>query len=142
MFDNLLEKGVVTKIADDLSCGRDTQKDLQNWQKVSQAVHKCDLCLSALKTVINSQTTTNVGWVWKSRTSLASSHHFATLTSCPEPDTVGQMRFFIGALKVLAYIIPGCSSLLIRHDDTLVMTPLPYIQGTNQVYGQPPYYIP
>ena len=124
MFDNLLEKGVftgvVTKIVDNLYCGWNTPKNLQNRQKVLQAVHKCDICLSVLKTVINPQTTTNLGWVWKSGTSQASSHHFGTITSCPEPDTVGQMRFFIGAFKMLAYIIPGCSSLLTPHDDSVV----------------------
>ena len=123
MFDNLLEKGVftgvVTKIVDNLYCGWNTPKNLQNRQKVLQAVHKCDLYLSVLKTVINPQTITNLGWVWKSGTSQASSHHFGTITSCPEPDTVGQMRFFIGAFKVLVYIIPGCSSLLTPHLDTL-----------------------
>lgn len=112
VFGNLLEEGVVTKIADAL-------------QKVSQAIHKCDLCLFALKTVINTQTTTNLRWVWKSGTSQASSHHFATLTSCPKHDTVGQISFFIGALKLLACII-SCR---------------PYIQGSNQLYGQPPYCI-
>ena len=124
MFYNPLEKGVVTgvvtKIVDNLCCGWNTPKNLQNRQKVLQAVHKCDICLSVLKTVINPQTTTNLGWVWKSGTSQASSHHFGTITSCPKPDTIGQMRFFIGAFKMLAYIIPGCSSLLTPHDDSLV----------------------
>ena len=128
VFGNLLEEGVVTKIADDLYCRRNTPKDIQNWQKVPQAIDKCDLCLSALKTVINPQTTTNLGWVWKSGTSQASSHHFATLTSCPERDTIGQLNFLFGALKMLTCII-SC-------------TCRPYIQGSNQLYGQPPYCIP
>ena len=86
----------------------------------SQALHKCDPCLSALKTVINPKTTTNLGWVWKSGTSQASSHHFATFTSCPEPDTVGHMRSFIETFKVLACVIPGCSLLLSPCDDNIV----------------------
>ena len=53
VFDNLLVKGVVTKVVDDLYCGWNTPKNLQNRQKVLQAVRKCDLCLSVLKNVIN-----------------------------------------------------------------------------------------
>ena len=81
--------GVVTKIANDLYCGRNTPKDLQNQQNVSQTVHKCDLCLSALKSVINLQVTANLDWVWKSGTSQASSHHFHTLPLVPSPTQLG-----------------------------------------------------
>ena len=120
VLGNLLEEGVVAKIADDLYCGGNTPQDLlQNWQKLLQALHKCDLRLSASKTIINPQTTTILGWVWNSGTLQASSHRIAALASCPEPDTVSQMRSFIGAFKVLARVIPGCSSLLSPLDDAI-----------------------
>ena len=39
--------------------------------------------------------------------------------SCPEPKTVGQMRSFIGAYKVLSRVIPQCSKLLAPLDDVV-----------------------
>ena len=120
VLGHLLEEGVVAKIADDLYCGGNTPQELLlNWKKVLQALHKCDLRLSASKTIINPQSTTILGWIWNAGTLRASPHRIATLASCPEPETVSRMRSFIGAYKVLSRVIPGCSSLLAQLDDTV-----------------------
>ena len=81
--------------------------------------HKCDLHLSASKTIINPQSTTILGWIWNCGTLSASPHRIAALASCPAPDTVARMRSFIGAFKVLSRVIPGCSTLLAKLDDTV-----------------------
>ena len=48
VLGDLLEEGSVANIADDLYCGGNSPEELlQNWAKVLQALHKCDLCLSA-----------------------------------------------------------------------------------------------
>ena len=44
-------------------------------------------------------------------------HHIATLASCPAPETVGGMRSFIGAYKVLARVLPNCSRFMAPLDD-------------------------
>ena len=120
VLGDLLKEGIVAKIADDLYCGGNSPSELlSNWKKVLQALHKCDLRLSASKTIINPQSTTILGWVWISGTLSASPHRIAALASCPEPDTVTRMRSFIGAFKVLSRVIPGCSSLLAKLDDTV-----------------------
>ena len=120
VLGDLLKKGIVAKIADDLYCGGNSPSELlSNWKKVLQALHKCDLRLSASKTIINPQSTTILGWVWNSGTLSASPHRIAALASCPEPDTVTRMRSFIGAFKVLSRVIPGCSSLLAKLDDAV-----------------------
>ena len=120
VLGHLLEEGVVAKIADDLYCGGNTPQELlPNWKKVLQALHKCDLRLSALKTIINPQSTTKLGCIWNAATLRANAYRIATLASCPEPETVGRMRSFIGAYKVLSRVIPGCSSLLAQLDDTV-----------------------
>lgn len=86
-------------------------------KKVLQALYKCDLCLSVSKTIINPKSTTILGWIWSSGTLTASSHRVNTLASCPEPDTVGRMRSFTGAYKVLSRVIPRCSAYLAPLDD-------------------------
>ena len=61
----LLQDGCVAKIADDLFCGGNTPQELLcNWKRVQQALHKCNLRLSAHKTIISPKTTTILGWIW------------------------------------------------------------------------------
>jgi hypothetical protein len=120
VLGDLLEEGVVAKIADDLYCGGNTPEELlQNWKRVLVALHKSDLRLSALKTVINPKSTTILGWIWNSGTLSASPHRIATLSSCQKPETVYRLRSFIGAFEVLSRVIPGCSSLLSKLDDAV-----------------------
>lgn len=109
----LLQDGSTVKIADDLYCGGNTPQELlSNWKKLLQALHRCDLRLSATKTVINPKETTILGWIWSNGTLKASPHRVNTLASCPLPDTVCQMRSFVGAYKVLSRVIPQCSTHL------------------------------
>ena len=42
----------------------------------------------------------------------ASPHKIASLSACPQPRTVKEMRSFLGAYKVLARVIPKCSTFL------------------------------
>ena len=109
----LLQDGTVAKIADDLYCGGNTPQELFcNWKRVLQALHNCNLRLSAHKTIICPKTTTILGWIWSASSLSASPHRLNTLATYREPSTVGQMRSFIGAYKVLSRVIPRCSSYL------------------------------
>jgi len=120
VLGTLLHEGAVVKIADDLYCGGDTPQELLlNWRRLLHALHRCDLRLSASKTVINPKETTILGWIWSSGTLTASPHRVNTLSSCPAPNTVGQMRSFIGAYKVLSRVIPQCSNHLAPLDDAI-----------------------
>ena len=84
VLGHLLQKGVVAKIADDLYSGGNTPQELfENWNKVLQALYKCDLRLSGSKTVINPKLTTILGWIWSAGTLTASPHRVNTLDSCP-----------------------------------------------------------
>ena len=84
VLDHLLEESVVAKIADDLyCCGHTPQALLQNWRKVLQALHKCNLRLVTSKTVINPQSTAILGWVWNSITLRATPHRISAFSSCP-----------------------------------------------------------
>ena len=109
----LLQDGSVAKIADDLYCGGNTPQELLcNWKKVLQALHKCNLRLSAHKTIISPKSTTILGWIWTVGSLSASPHRLNTLATYPEPSTVGRLRSFIGAYKVLSRVIPRCSRYL------------------------------
>lgn len=120
VLGDLLLEGTVAKIADDLYCGGNTPNELlKNWRKVLSALYNCNLCLSASKTTINPRSTTILGWRWSMGTLQASPHRISTLTSCTPPEKVGGMKSFIGAYKVLARVIPRCSSLISPLDDAV-----------------------
>ena len=110
---------MVAKLADDLYCGGDTPDELQNWSAVLRALHHSGLSLSAAKTIVCPKTTTILGWIWSQGRLTASLHHISTLSTCSPPSTVCGLRSFIGAYKVLAWVIPGCASFLGDLEDAI-----------------------
>ena len=118
VLGDLLEEGVVAKLADDIYCGANTIVELQiNARRLLQCFADNGLRLSATKTTILCPTKTMIlGWVWNLGTIEASPHRIATLASCDMPVTVKAMRSFVGAYKMLARVVPGCSALLAPFD--------------------------
>lgn len=120
VLGDLLQAGVVAKLADDLYCGGNSPEELfDNWTRVLHALSRCNLRLSASKTVINPHSTTVLGWVWTQGTLRPSPHRVSTLAACEPPKSVGGMRSFIGAVKVMARVIKHCSALLAPLDDAI-----------------------
>ena len=63
ILGDLLQEGIVVKIADDLYCGADSADALlSHWHAALESMHRCGMCLSALKTCIAPRTTTILGW--------------------------------------------------------------------------------
>ena len=113
VLGDLIHEKVVAKIADDLYCGANSPEELlQNWKRVLHALSKCNLKLSTSKTVIIPKSTVILGWIWDSGILRASPRRIAALVSCSKPETVGRLKSFIVAYKVLAHVIPQCSALL------------------------------
>ncbi len=120
VLGDMLEEGVVVKLADDLFCGGDTLDELyDNWSRVLEVLYYNQLNLSPGKTVIGPTTVTILGWIWNHGTIKASPHRIATLSTCPVPEKVSGLRSYVGAYKVLARVIPNCSSLLAPLDDAM-----------------------
>lgn len=113
IFGDLVQKGCIAKIADDLFCGGNTHEELlQNWIEVLKRMQNANLRLSAHKTIIAPARSSILGWDWADGTITAKEHRIAVLASCSRPSTVKGLRGFIGAFKVLARVIPNCSSYL------------------------------
>ena len=113
VLGDLLEEGVIAKLADDIYCGGNTITELQRkFRRLLQCLTNSGLRLSAVKTTICPSSTVILGWVWHLGTIQANPHRTATLASCDRPATMKSMRSFIVAYKVLARVDPGCSSLL------------------------------
>ena len=89
VLGDFIEEGFVAKLADDLYCGADSPEALlHNWQRVLQALDRCNLRLSPTKTVICPKTTSILGWIWSQGRLSANPHRIAALASCPLPSTV------------------------------------------------------
>ena len=113
IFGDQIMKGCVAKIADDLYCGANTIEELlNNWKEVLEALDKCNLRLSPLKTGICPKSTTILGWIWTQGCLSASKHRISALSSCENPKNVKEMRSFIGAYRVLSRVIKDCSNIL------------------------------
>ena len=113
VLGNFIQEGCAAKLADDLYCGGDTPEELiANWSPILQALSRCNLRLSASKTVICPKSTSVLGWIWLQGILSASPHRIATLSCCPPPTTVKGLRSFIGAYKVLSRVLPHCSQLI------------------------------
>ena len=113
ILGDLLQEGIIVKIADDLYCGGDTGLDLAlNWERLLHELDKANLRLSAPKTLIGPLTAIVLGWIWSLGTIRASSHRITALSTCDSPPTVKGLRSFLGAVKVLARVIPKCSEYL------------------------------
>ena len=80
VLGDLLQEGVVAKLADDLYCGGNSPQELlDDWSRVLDALDLCNLRLSAKKTRVCPKTMTILGWVWTQGTLHASPHRIATL---------------------------------------------------------------
>ena len=108
VLGDLIQKGTVVKLADDLYCGGNTPTELHdNWRELLCALQRCGLHLGALKTVIAPKQISVLGWIWKNGTISASPHRISTLASCDKPTNVTGMRSFIGAFRILSRVLPN-----------------------------------
>ena len=118
LLGDLLQEGVVAKMADDLYVGADTMEELvHNWRRVLHILHECGMGLAPAKTVICPKSTTILGWIWENGSIHASPHRISTLVTCEKPKTVGALRSFIGAYKVLSRVLPNCANYVAPFDD-------------------------
>ena len=124
MLGDLIQEGVVAKLADDLYCGGNTPEDLLiNWDHLLSALFHNGLRLSASKTVIIPKSTTILGWIWSQGTIKASPHRTSALATCDPPSTIKGLCSFIGAVKVLARVIPRCSHYISPLEDAVAGHP-------------------
>ena len=79
---DFIQEGCAANLADDLYCGGDTPEELTfNWSRIMKALSRCNLRLSAAKTVVCPKSTTILGWIWSQGVLSASPHRITALTS-------------------------------------------------------------
>ena len=118
VLGTMIEAGQVVKLADNLYCGGNSLGELcNNWEELLKSLSRNNLHLSPSQTIINPKSTNILGWVWSQGTLSASPHSVCTLQTCKRPDSVTQLRSFIGAFKVLARVVPGCAQIMAPLDN-------------------------
>ena len=102
ILGDLVESGVVTRIADDLYTGGNTISELlYNWERILQRFEANNLRLSAPKTVICPSSTVILGWVWSKGHIRVSPHKISPLVTTSPPKTVKGLRSWIDAFRHL-----------------------------------------
>ena len=120
VLGDLLMENRVAKLADDLYCGGDTLTELaDNWSQLLMALDKSSLRLSPAKTIICPRSTTILGWLWEQGTLAASPQTDNALATCLLPTTTTDLKSFVGSVKAIARVIPGCASLLSPLEDAI-----------------------
>lgn len=120
VLGELLQEGIVAKIADDMYVGGDDFAELlHNWRRVLAALGASQLSLSAPKTIVGPRSALILGWIWRLGTFQASPHRITTLAQCSPPSTVRGLRSFVGAFKVLARVIPQCAKYMAPLEDAI-----------------------
>ena len=113
LFGDLVQKGKLAKVADDLFIGGNTIEELyETWQTVLVILIENGLKLKPPKTFIAPTHAQIVGWDWFNGRLSASSHKLLPLTKCDPPSTVTGVRSYIGAYKFFNRVVRGCASHL------------------------------
>ena len=113
VLGDLVMRGCVAKLADDLYIGGSTEQELlENLKLVLHRLRENNLRLSARKTVIAPKSTVILGWVWSGGKLQASAHRISALASCPRPVSVSAMKSFIGSFRFLCRVLEGYAVLL------------------------------
>lgn len=120
VLGDIVEKGIIAIIADDLFVGGNTVEEIYaNWSLVLSRLRDNNLTLSSTKTVICPTSTTILGWKWTSGKLSVLSHKIAPLILSTPPSTCTAMRSYIGAYKAMARCIPKYSSLIAPLEDMI-----------------------
>ena len=113
VLGDLVQRGIVAKVADDIYIGGNTPEELmENFKTVLHRFKENNLKLSARKTVIAPKEVNILGWLWSSGRIRASPHRLAALAECTPPATVSAMRSFIGAFRYISRVLKGYATLL------------------------------
>ena len=78
-----------------------------------------NLSLSADKTLVCPTSINAIGWVWSNGNIKVDLHRVNPLTTCPPPNTVKQLRSFIGAFPAISRCISGYGKYLCIWEDTV-----------------------
>ena len=112
VLGDMIHRGVVAKIADNLYIGTDGSPEdlLRNWRECLSLLQANNLRLKAHKTSICPKSTNLLGWVWENGMIRANPHTLSALSVAEVPKTVKQLRSFIGSYKVLNRVLKNYST--------------------------------
>lgn len=113
LLGDLVQRGSVAKVADDIYIGGNTLKELfDNLKIILHRLMENNLKLCARKTVIAPKEVNILGWLWSAGNIRASPHRLAALAECSPPVTVSAMRSFIGAYRFVSRVLKGYAATL------------------------------
>ena len=113
ILGEMIQRGGVVKMADDLYCGANTIDELLDiWSEVLERLSSNGIKLSPDKTVICPASTIILGWLWENGTIRPTPHRVNALMTCEPPPTIKGLRSFVGAFKFMSRSLPAYSDVL------------------------------
>ena len=114
VLKDLLMEGILIKQADDLTIMAQTIDELiDNWIQLLAICSNCNLKISAPKTAIAPDSIDIHGWVWSVGGFLSPSpHKQLALAEAPEPQTVGEMKSWVGLYKTFLHCTPELAKIM------------------------------
>ena len=98
IYGDMVQHGQLAQMADGLHVLGDTVLELaKNYTEVLDRAHKCGLTFKPTKVIVCPLNITLFGWEWKGNVWFPTSHTVSALCNAPIPNTVKQMRSFLGS---------------------------------------------
>ena len=114
IFGDIIKDGKMIKMCDDLYIGsNDIDTLADTWEEVLDRLQKNGLKLGTDKTVICPTSTVILGWQWNNGTISPTSHKMNALAACNLPNTVKDLRSFIGCYKFISRVLP-CYAVILQ----------------------------
>ena len=108
MFGDLVLKGKLYKIADNLYFGGDTIKELQElFEEVLTRCEKANLRIKPAKVKVNVKSAEILGLHWVQGKLSPSPHKLDPLAACGTPKTVTALRSFLGGVRFAEICLKG-----------------------------------
>ena len=113
LLGDMVKKGHVAKLADDLFIGGNTVQELrENFKMVLQKLLENNVRLNAAKTIIAPESVNILGWIWSTGSIRAGPHRLSALSTCQRPETVSALKSYLGAYRFLSRVIKSYAKWL------------------------------
>ena len=113
IFGDMVQAGRLAQMADGLHIlGNSVQELARNYVEVLNRAEKCGLTFKPSKVVVCPKNIRLFGWELKGNMWFPTSHTTSALVNAAKPNTVKQMRSFLGSFKQLSSSLPNYASTI------------------------------
>ena len=115
IFGDMIQNKRLAQMADGIHVLGNTVEELvKNYKEVLKRADACNFTFKPSKVIICPRNITLFGWNLRGNTWYPTQHTISALTNAPLPNTIKQLRSFLGSFKQLSATLPGYAVII--HD--------------------------